>query len=140
MLQAFARVRLLTAINLVGIALAVGLGVVLIPSYGALGAAWTITGTVIAHKGLVHAGLGLDTGVSLFETRYAGVYASVAVALLVLAGLQLAGANTAVMIAAVAVVSVALARFNRAAMEIGDAFPQLARVPLLRHVVGVQFG
>jgi hypothetical protein len=37
-------------------------------------------------------------------------------------------------------VPIVLVRMNRRALEIDDAFPQLARVPLLRRVIGVRPG
>ena len=50
------------------------------------------------------------------------------------------GDSIPAMLAAVAIVPIALLRMNRRALEIGDAFPQLARVPLLRRVIGVKLG
>jgi O-antigen/teichoic acid export membrane protein len=140
-LQTYARVRAILAINIAAAMLGLGLNLWLIPLLGAAGAALAITGTVAAHRILVHAALLLDTGVKLFEPRYAGVYLSIGAAIAFMAILQaIWGDSIAVMPAAVAIVSIVLVRTNRRALEISDAFPQLARVPLLRRVIGAQIG
>ncbi len=140
-LQTYARVRAILAINVAAATLGLGLNLWLIPLLGAAGAALAITGTVVAHKVLIHAALLLDTGVKLFDPRYLGVYLTIGAATAFMVILQtLWGDSIPAMLAAVAIVPIALLRMNRRALEIGDAFPQLARVPLLRRVIGVKLG
>jgi O-antigen/teichoic acid export membrane protein len=140
-LQIYGCIRAITLINAGAAALAIVLSLWLIPLYGAVGAAAAITATVAAHNLLVHAGLLLGTGVDLFQARFLKVYGTIGLAFAALWAVQSAGAvPPVVMAAAVLLVSVVLVRVNRRALEIGDAFPRLARVPMLRHVLGVEFG
>ncbi|MHC4081001.1 MAG: oligosaccharide flippase family protein [Planctomycetota bacterium] len=140
-LQIYARVRAITLVNTGAIVLTLVLNLWLVPLYGAVGAAAAITATVVAHKLLVHAGLLLRTGVDLFPARFLKVYVTTGAGFAALWTLQRALTVPAVaMLAALAVVSVVLLRVNRGALEIGETFPKLAHVPLLRRVLGVQFG
>jgi O-antigen/teichoic acid export membrane protein len=140
-LQTYARVRAITLINITATVLTLVLGLWLIPLYGAVGAAAALTATVAAHNLLVHAGLLLRTGVDLFQARFLKVYATIGAGFAALWALQSAWeVPAAVMLAALAVVSVVLLRINRGTLEMGDTFPRLAQVPLLRRVLGIQFG
>ena len=139
-LQVYARVRAITIINVVAVAISVGLCFWLIPLYGALGAATAITLTVVAHNLLVQIGLGLCTDMDVFQPRLLKVYATIGIGLGAMLVVQALAWPAVVTLATVAVVSVALLRVNRTTLEIGDAFPQLARVPVLARVLGVQCG
>lgn len=140
-LEVYARVRAIAAINLAVLALGLGLNLWLVPLYGAVGAAAAITATVIVHNLTVHAGLTLGTGVDLFQRRFLKVYLTIALAFTALVTVQAGWEPQAlVMIAASGVLALLVVALNRDVLEIGDAFPQLAQLPLLRHLLGGQAG
>jgi O-antigen/teichoic acid export membrane protein len=140
-LQVHARVGAISLINVAAIVLALGLDLWLIPLHGAVGAALAITATVVAHNLMVHAGLLLRTGVDLFRARFLKVYATIGAGFAALYVMHSAWTSfAAVMLVSVAVVSLVLVLANRSVLEIGHTFPQLARVPLLRRLLDVQFG
>jgi len=124
----------------VAIAISVGLGFWLIPIHGALGAATAITLTAVAHNLLVQIGLGLCTDLDVFQPRLLKVYATIGIGFGVILVVQKLAWPTVVILATLAVVSASLLRVNRTSLAIGDAFPQLARVPVLARVLGVQRG
>ncbi len=140
-LEVYARVRLVTAINGLAAAIALGLSLWLIPAHGALGAALATSGALVAYNLLQHAGLQSTTGVNLFQPRYLRVYATVLAAsggLWVLsAGLRAPPALTA---AAIAAASLALVRVNREVLGLADTFPELRRVPVLAWLLGIRPG
>jgi hypothetical protein len=110
---------------------------VLIPRYGALGAAIATASTLVAHNVLKQIGLRVGTGVSLFEARYLSVYVSVGVVAtaLVLARATIApDAYAAFVLAALA--SAVVLVFNRRTLRLGQTFPELLRLPLARRLFG----
>ena len=140
-LQVHARIRVITLINVIAILLALGLDLWLIPAQGAIGATLAITTTVIAHNLMVHAGLSLGTGVDLFQPRFLKVYATIGAGFAGLFVIQIvSGSSVAVMVVATGIVSASLVWINRSALVIGDTFPQLARLPLLRRALGGNSG
>lgn len=136
-LKVYGKVRFIVVISILTAAANLGLNLLLIPAYGALGAAIGTASTLIAHNVLKQIGLRLGTGISLFQRRDAGVYLTIGVgaglllalhlvvSLPLLAGLVLAG-----------IVSLAVVGLNRANLRAAQTFPELARVPLLRFVLG----
>lgn len=134
----YGKVRYMVVVNFLAVAVNLGLNTILIPRHGALGAAIGTCATLVAHNLLKQAGLRLGTGISIFEWQYLRVYliiAGSAVALLLielvfnpppLVGLALAGAASGL-----------IAWLNRAALNIGQTFPELLRIPLLGRLLRV---
>lgn len=132
-LMVYGKLRFVMSINLLVVALNLGLNLILIPHYGALGAAIGTSVSLVLHNFLKQAGLRMGTGVSLFPRRWAGVYvwiAGGAGALLLIR--QLASSSTAGMIGGAAVVSALVVWVNRRALHLGRTFPELLRIPGLR--------
>ncbi len=131
MLQVYGRVKLILLINGASAALGVGLCFWLIPLYGAEGAAWAAAGTTVLRNAFYQSGLVATTHIGLFPRRAVKVYLSVITAIAVLAGLASMSAGAVVMAASVAAVSLAIVWLNRRYLQIGDTFPELAKIPLL---------
>jgi O-antigen/teichoic acid export membrane protein/thymidylate kinase len=138
MLQVYGRVKLILFINGASAALGVGLCFWLIPLHGAVGAAIASSGTIILRNVFYQSGLVATAHIGRFPRRAVKVYASVAAAVTVLGVLAWVSAGVVVMTAAVAVTSLALAWLNRRYLQIGDTFPELAKVPLLGRVLGAK--
>jgi O-antigen/teichoic acid export membrane protein len=138
-LQVYARIRLITVINVLSVLIGLGLNVWLIPQYGALGAALATASTLVAHNLLNHAGLWLATPIDLFPWRYLRVYLSIVMSTLVLAGLRLlVQPSVPLMLLLVVLTTLLLVRMHRHFLDVADTFPELGRVPILRTVLAVQ--
>jgi O-antigen/teichoic acid export membrane protein len=134
-LMVYGRLRYIVSLNIAAVCVNVLLNLVLVPRYGAPGAAIGTTGTLIAHNLLKQIGLRVTTGIRLAGSGSTRFYAT----LLVGAGASLVAAHTiayppaqvAVALAAVLVV----VRVNRPALMVAETFPELARVPLVRSLL-----
>lgn len=134
-LRVYGRIKYIVVIDFVAICIAILLNLVLIPRYGALGAALSASGTLITHNILNHLGLLLGTSIQLFDWKYLRTYIAIVIAaagLLVLEilinppviiGLPLAG-----------LVSLVVLLANRRVLNIADTFPELMRLPLMKRL------
>lgn len=152
-LRVYGKVRAIVSIDIASGLLSLLVSLLLIPSYGALGAAIGVAITLIVYNLLNHLGLLLGTDIRLFEPRYLRVYASIvagAILLWLANGLietQLPNvfnmgdlaqyATPALSFALAALLSILLLRLNRGVMDVDNMFPELKRVPLVRKLVGV---
>ncbi len=131
-LRVFGKVRFIVAIDLLSGLLAVLLGLLLIPGYGALGAAIATTATLIIYNVLNHAGLLLGTNIDLFQGRYLRVYASIVIAAaLLLAVDQLFQPGILLGGLLIAFLSLALLALNWQVMDATSMFPELGRLPIV---------
>jgi O-antigen/teichoic acid export membrane protein len=132
-LTVFGRVRDLTSLNVFAMIFNLGINLVLIPRYGALGAAIGTSCSLIVHSALKQVALRLGTGVRLLDVDSARPLAVVGVASLalalaapLLAGHDYAGIPIAVVTSVVVLVA------NRRSLDIGGMFPEILRLPGLR--------
>jgi len=138
-LQVYARVRLITVINMLGVLLGLGLNLWLIPRHGALGAAIATSSALVAYNLLNHAGLWLATAIDLFQWRYLKVYLSVVMSTLALFALRaFLHPPVLLMVLLVALTTLLLFRINRRSLNVADTFPELGRVPILRTVLAME--
>ena len=131
-LKVFGHVRYIVAINVLAVVANLGINLLLIPRYGALGAAIGTTVTLVLHNILKQAGLRFGTGINLFEWRYLRVYVTIAACaggLLMLQWWLAAPIYVDILLAGVASLIVVL--LNRHALNIADTFPELLRLPLV---------
>ena len=137
-LQVYSRVGFLAFSNVFAVLLALILNLWLIPGYGATGAAIATTGAVVFQNILNHAGLRSRTDIALFEWRHWKVYTSVVTATLALLLVRVFVAPPVfVLVTLLAVVSLLLVRINRQALAVGETFPELKQVPLLRNFLSL---
>ncbi len=139
MLKVAAHLRYLMAINVAAAVINVALCAVLIPSHGAIGAAWATSGTLIAHNALKQAGLRRAAGISPFDRSRAGIYAAIAIAAAALWTLARLTdeSNLAVDLVAIALTGLVLLVATRRRLDLGRHFPEVARIPFVgRHLVG----
>jgi hypothetical protein len=113
------------------------LDLLLIPAYGALGASVATALGLIAFNFLKQAGLRLGTGISVFDRAYVGVYATILVAVVVLAIVQFLirpGLILSVVLAGIA--SAAVLAANRRQLDVATTFPEILRLPFARRILG----
>jgi O-antigen/teichoic acid export membrane protein len=134
-LQVFGKVRFLVITNLTASAVNVVLFLLLIPPYGAVGAAIAMSATLILQNALKQAGLRVHAGVDVFDWRYLRIYLVVSSSALALwliqlivepplvVGLTLAGAASAFLLA-----------ISHRQLRIVETFPELGRIPFARRL------
>jgi O-antigen/teichoic acid export membrane protein len=135
------RVRSLTLLNVFAMVFNVGINLVLIPRYGALGAAIGTTSTLVLHNVLMQLALRSATGIRLFDSSSTRPLAVVGAAALGLALLRpLVGGQDYVSVAVAALAGVLSVAVNRRSLDIGQMFPELLRLPGLRRFTSVAEG
>lgn len=136
-LRVFGLVRYVVGISLLAAAFNLAINLLLIPRYGALGAAIGTCSTLVVHNVLKQAGLSRGTGVGAFAWHTLRVYGVIAAAAAGLFAAQRAlepGVVGALALAAAA--SLVVLGTTRSSLRIGETFPELLRLPLLRRVFG----
>ena len=127
-LKAFGKVRYMIWISLATVALSVTLSFALIPKFGAVGAGTAMMIAITAYNVLKQAGLGLDTGVRLFDWFYARIYLLIVVFAAALMLIQVTTRApillSGTLAAAMALVLVALSARH---LELSATFPEATR-------------
>lgn len=135
-LKVIGRVKYVVILNVAAALVNVLLNVLLIPTYGALGAAMATGVTLIAHNLFKQYGLSM-AGIEFFVWRYVRVYVSIIAATVAVLAVQvLLRPATPVVLLLAAAASIAVFVVNRRLLDVTDTFPELKRVPLLRRLVG----
>src|SRR5690606_14208380 len=113
------------------------LNLLLIPRYGAMGAAVGTMVTLIIFNIMKQAGLLLGTGISLFDREYVRVYVVLIAATVAMLAMQLIfNPPVLVGVVMVGVISLAVLRLNRDVLNVGNMFPELLRIPGMRWLLG----
>jgi len=136
-IRVFGKVRFILIINILAIIVNLGINLLLIPRYGALGAAYGTCGTMIIHNVLKQLGLRLSTSVKFFERRHTKIYLSIA---LTSAGLfviqQRTSAHIYISLVLVILASLFVVGLNRKSLKVEQTFPELLRFTLIRRFFG----
>jgi O-antigen/teichoic acid export membrane protein len=136
-IQVFGKIRYSVTVNVLAAAYNAAVNWVLIPRYGALGAAIGTGSALVVHNLLKQAGLRLGTGITVFDWRYLRVYALIAGCAVAFALVEaLLSPPLLVGLALAAVASAIVLGANRSMLRVGSVFPEILRVPLLRRFVG----
>ncbi|MDQ2695163.1 MAG: oligosaccharide flippase family protein [Pseudomonadota bacterium] len=135
-LKVLGRLRYMVTINVLALVLNVLLNLLLIPGFGALGAALATAGTMMAHNLLKQAGLALVSGIEVFNRRYLWFYGMVGIFALGLFLVQRYGDSPLYfLLPAIAVLSLLLLKISERDLKVADTFPELLRLPLMRFVL-----
>ena len=135
-LRVYGLVRYTVVISVAAAIANVGLNLLLIPAFGALGAGIGTCATLLIHNVLKQAGLRKGTGIGVFDREHLRVYGAIVVATLALVGLHvLVAPGPIAAVALVAGTSALLLWFSRDCLRVGQTFPELLRVPVLRRLV-----
>jgi O-antigen/teichoic acid export membrane protein len=131
--KAMNRVGSVVVYNLLTALANAALCLLLIPAYGALGAALAVSGSILLYTIFKQAAFTRATGVSSFDRRYAPFYAMLILATLsqfAVFGLASANIYLAGLAALISVGIVLL--FGKKELKLAEVFPESARIPLLR--------
>lgn len=127
------KLRYTVIINLVAAAINIGLLLLLIPRYGAIGAAIGTTATMIVHNMLKQAGLRLASGLSIFDAQYRSFYILIAASSVGLFGIQqLISTSLKVAGPLAALVSILVLGVARKKLHVSETFPELLKIPGMR--------
>ena len=132
-LRVYGKLRYTVAIDFLTMLVSLGLSLLLIPRYGALGAAIGTCGTLVIYNLLNHLGLKSSTAINLFEWRYLRVYVSVVLGTLVLTVFQnLVSPPIYIGLVLAGLTSLIVLLINRSVLNIEQTFPELLRFQLVR--------
>lgn len=136
-LRVFGKVRYIVTIDMLTAVMSLASSLLLIPQYGALGAAIATCCTLVMQNIFYQIGLWRGTGITLFEWRYLKVYGSIAVAAFGLLLVQSIFSPTVLVSVAIAgVVCTAVLALNRRALNVATTFPELLRFRIARRLFG----
>lgn len=135
-LKVYGRVGYVVVLNGITIVVTIVANLILIPLYGAMGAAVGTTATLVVHNILKQAGL-RRTGVRLFEPATRRVYAVIGASAIALFALPLIlDVPFPVQLSAAVLVSLLVVRLNRRQLDVEDTLPELLRLPFMRQLLG----
>jgi O-antigen/teichoic acid export membrane protein len=135
-LRVYGLVRYSVVIAVLAAIANIALNLALIPAYGALGAGLGTCATLVVHNLLKQAGLRRGTGISVLHRAHLRVYGVIAASAALLFVVEHAldpGLVASAMLVAVA--SAFVLALNRRSLQIGDTFPELGRIPVVRRLV-----
>lgn len=135
-LKVFKRLRYAVSIDIAAAVLNIGVNLLLIPQWGALGAAAGTAGTMIVHNLLKQVGLWKYTNIPLFRREYARPYAwlfGVPLAALVVQAMIPVGFWVALPAGAVA--SLLVVWNSRGRLQIEAMFPEVRDWPVVRRIL-----
>lgn len=136
-LRVHGKLRIIFTNEVLAVLTAVALSLLLIPRYGALGAALSTAGTLVCHNIYAHLGLWRGgTGIRLVEPNFVRVYLTATVLMVALLLLRwLTDPPLYLSFAAAAVVSLVLIRSTSRLLQPEATFPELMRLPLVRRLL-----
>lgn len=135
-LKVYGKLRYIVTLNIAAAVANLLVNLLLIPRYGALGAAIGTCGTLFLHNILKQAGLRLGTGINLFEWRYFKVYLTITLSALGLLVVQrVFSLPVYASIALAGLLSFLVFRLNRRLLNVSETFPELLRIPLIRRIL-----
>jgi O-antigen/teichoic acid export membrane protein len=137
-LRIFGKLRYTVAVDFLAMLMSVGLNLLLIPRFGAVGAAIATCGTLVIYNILNHIGLKLTTNIDLFQWRYLNVYGSIALATLALVVFQtLVSPPIYIGLIFAGLISLIILIINRKVLNVEQTFPELLRFPVVRFLLQI---
>ncbi len=136
-IKVLGKLRYTVIINVVAAIVNIAGSLLLIPRYGALGAAIAAAGAMVLHNLLKQAGLRLASGLRIFDRQYLSFYlliASSALGLFIVQ--QIISSNIFVAVPLAALVSILVLAVARRKLDVADTFPELLKIPGMRLIFG----
>ena len=138
-LKVLGKVRYVVIINLIAVVINLILNLVLIPPFGALGAAIATSVGMIIHNILKQAGLRLASGISIFDRNYSSFYVVIVVSALALFLFQFyVTQNIYILFPLAAVVSFFVLKLCQHQLNVEETFPELLKLPLIKYVFNLK--
>ncbi len=137
-LKVLGKVRYVVIINFVAMIANLIFAVLLIPKYGALGAAISTTLAMVLYNLLKQAGLRLGASLSIFEWKYLSFYLILAGAAAGLFLVQFLIQNVVVLVVLTGIVTVLIFLFSKERLRVEETFPELLKIPMMRFILNLQ--
>jgi O-antigen/teichoic acid export membrane protein len=136
-LNVHGRIRVIAVNDLLSAAGLLAMGFLLIPRYGALGAALTLSGALVLQNVLNNLGLWWsNTGIRLIHRQAVRIYLlAIGVLTAVLLVQRVFEPPLYVSVVMIAVLSLAVVRLTRHALKPTETFPELLRIPFVRQLM-----
>jgi len=135
-LRAYNKVNYLLFVDIVVMITALISFVVLIPQFGAVGGAISFSISIVLTNILYHIGLVRYTGTTWFQWGYLPIYIMIVAFAGGLAAVQAVfSPSIFIGLPVAAVLSLILLRFNASKLHIGEYFPEVMKVPLLKQLL-----
>jgi O-antigen/teichoic acid export membrane protein len=135
-LKVLGKLRYIVTINIIAVIVNVGINLVLIPKYGALGAAVGTAGTMVVHNIFKQIGLRLTSGISIFDRQYLRFYLVIAGSATVLFLITLFfSENIYLAVPLVALASLFVLRMCKDKLKVEETFPELLKLPLAKKLL-----
>jgi O-antigen/teichoic acid export membrane protein len=136
-LKVVGKVRYIVVIDVLVAILNLGINLLLIPRYGALGAAFGTFSILVLFNLLKQAGLGLGTGINIFDWHYLRVYVIIGLSAGAVLALQILTSTPIYVSALFAVLaSLAVLMLNRHLLDVEQMYPELLKFPLVNRFFG----
>lgn len=136
-LRVFGNMRAIVAVNLFAAAVNLGLNLLLIPRFGALGAAVGTASTLVLYNIAKQVALARSTALPAFESRYLRVYVVIVLASAAGFALQaIVRPPLPVGLAGAVALSLLVLVVSRDQLRMAETFPELMRLPFARFMVG----
>src|SRR5690606_16689652 len=103
---------------------------ILIPPYGAMGATVGTASTIVGYNLLKQWALNRGSGITVFERRYATVYAAVSAGGLAVWLVELLGAAVPIRVVVTGAAIAGTLLVGRRLLMVGELFPELRKVPV----------
>jgi O-antigen/teichoic acid export membrane protein len=134
-LQIFGRIRYLVGVNVLVVIVNIGVCFLLVPQFAAVGAAAANCAALLVQNVLNQLALRRCLGTAFVDRQYVRSYALIIGAAGALWAFQLLGLGLVAGLIAAVVTSLVVLVGTRRALELGDTFPELRRVPVVRWVI-----
>lgn len=134
-LKVLNRLRYIVLVSLIAALVDVGLNLLLVPGYGALGAAIGTTATVLIYNLLMQVGLLPASNFRAFDRRYLPVYLSIAVSaggIFLVRWFGSPSLHSALLL--VGCMSLFVFSVARKQLRIAETFPEILKMPLMRMI------
>ncbi len=135
-LKVLGKVRYVVILNIGATVLNLILAFVLIPRFGALGAAIATSSAMIIHNVFKQTGLRLATNIRIFDWHYFSFYVLIIAAAVMLFFIQYFTIhNVYVLVPIAAVFSLLLLLFSKDKLKVDETFPELLKIPGVRSIL-----
>ena len=132
-LRIYGKLRYTVIIDFIAMFISIALNLILIPRYGAIGAAVGTCGTLVVYNIMNHVGLKFATEVNLFQWRYLRVYISIILGTLGLAVIQSSLALPIYIgVVLAGLISLLVLFINRSVLNLEHTFPELLRFRIIQ--------
>ena len=138
-LKVLGKVRTIVVADLLATGLALAASLVLVPRYGAFGAALAVSVTIVAHSWMMQVFLRRTAGISAFDSAQVKLWLMIGAATATLwYGQRQLDLPLAAGLIILGLVGIALLRLGGRLLDLDYVFPELRRLPLLGRMLGMK--